>query len=94
MKKNNGEDNIINVKKIKVRLAPIHEENIAINTEFIKLDSALKLSGLAETGGMAKSMIQDSVIKVNGEICTERGKKLRAGDTFSYRNYLYKVVSE
>ena len=53
---------------------------INIRTEFIKLDSLLKLSGVAETGGDAKLMIQHEMIKVNGEICTMRGKKLRHGD--------------
>ncbi len=53
---------------------------INIHTEFIKLDSLLKLSGVAETGGDAKLMIQHEMIKVNGEICTMRGKKLRHGD--------------
>lgn len=92
MKTNDSHDT--KIKKIKVRLAPVNEEKVAITTEFIKLDSALKLAGVADTGGMAKSIVLDGVIKVNGEICTERGKKLRNGDTFSFRNYNYEVVSE
>ena len=53
--------------------------NIEIK-DFIKLDSLLKLTGIADTGGIAKLMIQDGEVSVNGEICTQRGKKIRAGD--------------
>lgn len=53
---------------------------IEIHTEYIKLDSLLKFAGVTETGGIAKEIIQDGKVKVNGEICTMRGKKLRTGD--------------
>ncbi len=56
-------------------------EKIRINTEFIKLDAFLKFAGLCETGGEAKELIQGGAVKVNGEVCTMRGKKCRAGDT-------------
>ncbi|MEE0757607.1 MULTISPECIES: RNA-binding S4 domain-containing protein [Allofournierella] len=56
-------------------------EKILIHTEFIKLDSLLKLAGLVETGGEAKLLIQNGQVEVNGEVCTMRGRKLRAGDT-------------
>ena len=56
-------------------------EKILIHTEYIKLDSLLKLAGLVETGGEAKLLIQNGHVQVNGEACTMRGKKLRAGDT-------------
>lgn len=56
------------------------EKNL-IHTEYIKLDSLLKLAGLVETGGEAKLLIQNGQVQVNGEACTMRGKKLRAGDT-------------
>ena len=56
-------------------------EKIRINTEFIKLDALLKFAGLCETGGEAKELIQGGAVKVNGEVCTMRGKKCRAGDT-------------
>jgi len=55
-------------------------ETIQITTEFIKLEGLLKFSGIAETGGDAKLMIQDGEVTVNGEVCTQRGKKLRPGD--------------
>ncbi len=53
---------------------------IKIKTEFIKLDSLLKYAGVVETGGIAKEIIAEERIKVGGEICTMRGKKLRPGD--------------
>lgn len=56
-------------------------EKILIHTEFIKLDSLLKLAGLVETGGEAKLLIQNGQVEVNGEVCTMRGRKLRAGDS-------------
>lgn len=56
-------------------------DKILIHTEYIKLDSLLKLAGLVEKGGEAKLLIQDGQVLVNGEACTMRGKKLRAGDT-------------
>ena len=55
-------------------------ENIKISTEFIKLDALLKFGGIAETGGDAKLIVQDGEVSVNGEICTQRGRKIRAGD--------------
>lgn len=51
-----------------------------ITTEFIKLDSLLKYEGLVETGGEAKLVIQGGEVKVNGQVCTMRGKKIRPGD--------------
>ena len=54
--------------KIKVKIAERKEETIAINTPFIKLDSLLKFAGAAETGAMAKELIQEEKVKVNGEI--------------------------
>ena len=54
-------------------------ENIIINTPFIRLDTFLKLSGLALTGGQAKLSIQSGQVTVDGEICTMRGKKLVDG---------------
>lgn len=53
---------------------------IGITTEYIKLDQLLKFSGMAEHGAMAKEMILDEIVSVNGEVCVMRGKKVRAGD--------------
>lgn len=57
------------------------EETIQITTEYIKLQDLLKFSGAAETGGEAKEAIQAGEVKVNGEVCVMRGKKLRPGDS-------------
>ena len=54
--------------------------SVSIHTEFIKLDSLLKFAGLCDTGGFAKELVQQGAVKVNGEVCTMRGKKCRAGD--------------
>ena len=48
---------------------------------FIKLEQFLKFADIAETGGMAKLMISDGIVEVNGEVCMMRGKKLYDGDT-------------
>ena len=55
-------------------------KGISIKEEFIRLDSALKLAGLVSTGGHAKMIIQNGEVKVTGEVCTARGRKLRKGD--------------
>jgi ribosome-associated protein len=53
---------------------------VTIKSDFIKLDSLLKYAGIVETGGIGKEIILEERIKVNGEICTMRGKKIREGD--------------
>ena len=64
---------------------------VAISTEFIKLEAALKFCNALPSGGMAKTVIQDGEVQVNGEICTMRGKKLYPGDTFSFENISYQI---
>ncbi len=59
-------------------------EKISIKEDFIRLDSALKLASLVGTGGHAKIVIQNGEVKVNGQVCTMRGKKLHKGDTAEY----------
>lgn len=54
---------------------------LSIKEDFIRLDSAMKLAGIVSTGGHAKTVIQNGEVKVNGEICLMRGKKLKSGDT-------------
>lgn len=56
-------------------------QTINIHTDYIKLDSLLKLAALVGTGGEAKMRIQEGAVLVNGAVCTMRGKKLRHGDT-------------
>ena len=56
-------------------------ERVVIHTDFIKLDALLKFAGLCETGGEAKERIQAGEVRLNGEVCTMRGKTRRPGDT-------------
>ena len=59
-------------------------EKLSIVTEYIKLDSLLKLAALVGTGGEAKYVISEGMVTVNGEVCTQRGKKLHPGDRVSF----------
>lgn len=67
---------------------------ISITTDFIKLDSFLKFAGAAPDGAKAKYMITSGEVKVNGEVCTMRGKKLRAGDTVEHEGTVYEVICD
>lgn len=58
----------------------MEKDTIRITTEFIKLDALLKFANAVATGGEAKQMVQDGLVKVNGETCTMRGKKICPGD--------------
>ena len=66
-------------------------EKILIDTEFIRLDNLIKYAGAVDTGGQAKLEIQGGFVKVNGEICTMRGKKIRNGDKVEYDSKIYEV---
>ncbi len=79
---------------LKLKIAERHKEKITINTPFIKLDSLLKFAGAAETGAVAKQFVLEGKVKVNGEVCTARGKKIKSGDIVSFKNYDYEIVSE
>ena len=72
------------------------KEKIEIKTDYIKLDSFLKFAGLTETGGIAKEVIAEGRIKVNGEVCTARGKKLRHGDSVTVEEIgiTFEIVQE
>ncbi|MBE6729238.1 MAG: RNA-binding S4 domain-containing protein [Ruminococcaceae bacterium] len=59
---------------------------IKINEDFIRLDSLMKLSNIVATGGHAKIVIQNGQVKVNGKICTMRGKKMRNGDFLEFED--------
>ncbi|GAA0079204.1 S4 domain-containing protein YaaA [Clostridium sp. CTA-5] len=65
---------------------------VEISTEFIKLDAFLKWSGIASLGSEAKIYIQDGLVKVNGEICLQRGKKLKIGDIIEFENQEFEIV--
>ncbi len=64
---------------------------VVIGTEFIKLEAALKYTNAVESGGMAKTDIQEGQVLVNGEICTMRGKKLYPGDRIEYLGNAYMI---
>ena len=57
---------------------------VVIGTEFIKLQDAMKFANIVYSGGEAKTLIQEGDVKVNGEVCTMRGKKLYPGDKFEF----------
>lgn len=61
-------------------------KKISVKEDFIRLDSAMKLASLVSTGGHAKIVIQNGEVKVNGEVCTQRGKKLHGGDKVEYNS--------
>ena len=64
---------------------------VFIETEYITLDAALKFSAAVSTGGEAKNLIADGYVRVNGETCLQRGKKLRPGDRFEYDRQEYEI---
>jgi ribosome-associated protein len=65
---------------------------IKLRDEFIKLGQALKAAGLVQDGVEAKIVIQDGLVKVNGETDTRRGKKLYEGDVISYQGESIKIT--
>lgn len=65
---------------------------IKIETEIIKLDAFLKWAAIAISGSEAKFYIQDEMVKVNNEICTQRGKKLKAGDIVNFDGVDYEII--
>lgn len=77
--------------KIRVRRVSDREIPVPVTTEFIKLESFLKLANAVESGGMAKNFIQNGEVLVNGESCTMRGKKLYDGDRVVFDGVTYLV---
>ncbi len=67
-------------------------EQIAIHTEYIKLDALLKYAAAVGTGGEAKQLIAEGLVGVNGETCTMRGKKLYPGDRVDCMGMAFEVV--
>ena len=65
---------------------------VGITTEFIKLQDAMKYANIVYSGGEAKVLILEEQVKVNGEICTMRGKKLRPGDKFEFMGQTYLIA--
>ena len=65
---------------------------VKIDTEIIKLDAFLKWAAIVSSGAEAKIYVQEGMVKVINEICTQRGKKLRAGDIVSFEGSDYEIV--
>lgn len=64
-------------------------EKVSINSDYIKLDQFLKYIGVASTGGEAKAIVIEGLVKVNGEVTSQRGKKLRKDDVIVIENITY-----
>jgi len=64
---------------------------VVIQTEFIKLQDAMKYANIVYSGGEAKQLILEEQVQVNGEICTMRGKKLYPGDKFTFQGQTYLI---
>ncbi|UOO37689.1 RNA-binding S4 domain-containing protein [Oscillospiraceae bacterium CM] len=82
---------------MKVKVRKIRPENglpVAITGEFIRLDALLKFACLAQSGGEAKLFIQDGLVSVNGEVCLQRGKKIRPGETVAFGKTILNVIAE
>ena len=69
-------------------------KTIEISTEFIKLDSFLKFAGVADTGGYAKQLVEEEIVRVNGTLCTMRGKKLHPGDVVEIEDYRFEIAAK
>ena len=67
-------------------------ENITIQTEYIKLDALLKFAAAVGSGGEAKQVVSEGMVSVNGEVCTQRGRKLRAGDRVDFAGLSFLIV--
>lgn len=67
-------------------------KEVKISTEIIKLDSFLKWAGIVGQGSDAKMYIQNGEVKLNGNVETQRGKKLTKGDVVEFQGENYKVV--
>lgn len=80
------------MKKISARIKEKERIQIKIDSDFIRLDALLKLANAVMTGGHAKIVIQEGNVKVNGEVCTARGKKIHKGDSVIFDNCIYEVI--
>ena len=83
---------MLDKRKIKVKIKEKETVQKHIITDFIRLDAFLKLCDAVQSGGHAKLVIQDGEIKVNGEICEQRGKKLRVGDKVEFEHRIYEII--
>ena len=79
--------------KVKVTKKVTNETPVVIHTEFIKLQDAMKYANLVYSGGEAKQLILDGQVKVNGEVCLMRGKKIYPGDNVTFGDVQLNVIA-
>lgn len=79
---------------MKIKLKAAAPETVAIREEYIRLDALLKLAVLVGSGGEAKQVVSDGLVTVNGEVCLQRGKKIRPGDVVSFAGHRLTVRTE
>ena len=84
----------MNIKSIRLKVAEKKTHEFVLKTEYIKLDNLLKAAGAVNTGGHAKIVITNGEVRINGEICTQRGKKLREGDRVEYGTDIYVIKND
>ena len=85
--------------KVKVQIKPKKTsenlpEKVEIKGDFIRLDALLKFVNAVESGGIAKMIIQDGEVSVNGEVCIQRGRKIRHSDIVKVGNSAYMIIRE
>lgn len=78
--------------RVKLKVKKFNEQKVEIESDFIKLDALLKFAAVVQTGGEAKMMINDGFVSVNGEICTQRGKKIYPDDKVTIDDLRITVV--
>jgi len=79
--------------KVPVKRIQKPQIEISVQTEFIRLDAFLKLANAVESGGQAKAVIQEGRVRVNGDVCPLRGKKLHPGDVVRFAGESYLVTA-
>ncbi len=83
---------MLNKRKIKLKIKEKEVIQKHISTDFIRLDALLKLCDAVQSGGHAKIVIRDGEIKVNGEVCEQRAKKLHIGDRVEFEGKIYEII--
>ena len=83
---------MLNKRKIRLKVKEKQIIQKHISTDFIRLDAFLRLCDAVQSGGHAKIVIQDGEIKLKGEVCVQRGKKLQVGDKDEFENIIYEIV--
>lgn len=71
-----------------------HQHDFHLTREFIELDSLLKLLTIAPSGGIAKMMVADGLVYVNGEQESRKARKLRPGDTVEVEGHVVHILAE